>query len=168
MNTMSSPAPTSENRWFGGVMLIAIGFVLLVAQAFQPADAGWIVLGTISGVFIAAYAFTRKPGWLIPGAIIGGLAVGVGLEDAGYSINGSAVLIGLSAGFIAIFVVNALTGMPAKWWPLIPGGILGTIGVSQAIGGTPAAEFVAQWWPLVLILAGVIALLGARQREPMR
>lgn len=154
----------AERPWIAGVVLIGIGLILLAAQLFQPEEAGWIVLGGLSLLFLALFAATRARGWTIPGFILGGLAIGVALEDLGYSANGSSVVLGLAAGFIAIYVTNALTGAPAYWWPLIPGGILAVVGGSQVIGGTAAEEVVARWWPIALIVVGVLVLFGGQRQ----
>lgn len=147
---------TVERPWIAGAVLIGVGLIFFVAQWFS-AD-GPFVLGALSFVFLALFAATRKIGFVVPGAILGGLAIGTGLEQAGYSMNGSAVVLGLSAGFIAIFVANVAARVPASWWPLIPGGILGVVGTSNAVGGTEAERFIALAWPVVLIAVGVFVL----------
>ena len=159
MNTTPMPAPT-ERPWVAGALLVVVGLVLLVAQYFEPRDSGWIVLGTISAFMFFAYAYTRRWGWIIPGMILGGLAVGVGLESADISANGSSVVLGLAGGFIGIYVANVVLGMRTAWWPLIPGGILATVGISQATENTPLATFIGQWWPLLLVAAGVMLLFS--------
>ena len=160
---MDTKVVTEERSWAGGVILIGLGLIFFAAQWFS--EDGAFVLGAISFVFLALSAVTRKIGFFIPGAILGGLAIGVGLEDAGYGMQGSAVVLGLSGGFLAIFVANVLTRMPAYWWPLIPGGILAVVGTSQLIGGTEAERAVALAWPVVLIAVGVLILFD-RSRQP--
>ena len=96
--------------------------------------------------------------------ILGGLAIGVGLQEYGYDPSGGIVVLGLGAGFIAIYLVNVLVQSPASWWPLIPGGILSVVGVTQLAEGTAAAETVARLWPVGLIVAGVIVLLATFMR----
>lgn len=147
---------TSERPWTAGVILIGLGLIFFAAQ-WLSAD-GALVLGAIAFVFLALFASTRALGFLIPGAILGGLAIGVGLEDAGYGMNGSVVVLGLAAGFFTIFVANVLMRAPAYWWPLIPGGILGLVGTSSAVGGTEAERTIALVWPLVLVAVGVLIL----------
>ncbi len=157
--------PTAERTWLAGAALIGIGLVLLAVQLFQPKDADWIVLGAISALLFALYAATRQDGFLIPAAILGGLAFGVGLEDYGYSMNGGVVVLGLAAGFLAIYVIDTFFGTHPHWWPLIPGGILAIVGGSQAIGGTQAAELVGRLWPVVLIAVGVLVFFRGQRRS---
>jgi hypothetical protein len=156
--------PTTERPWIAGAVLIGIGLLLLVVQLFKPTDTDWIVLGGLSIMFIAFYVGTRKYGFIVPAMILGGLALGLGFEDAGYGLRGSAVVLGLAAGFLAIYVVSALTGAAAAWWPLIPGGILAVVGGSQLVGGTAAEALVATWWPIVLIAVGAFVLFAGRQQ----
>lgn len=155
-------APANQRSWMTGAVLIGLGVLLLAGQLIPQND--WLILGGLSALFIAVYVATRKPGFIIPGFILGGLAIGIGLEDYGYSVDGSSVLLGLAGGFLAIYAFNALTNAKAQWWPLVPGTILAMIGGSLAIGGTPLAEAVGRFWPIVLIVIGVAALFGGRRQ----
>ena len=162
---MDTKVIASERPWAAGVILIGLGLIFFAAQWFSTGGA--FVLGAMSFVFLALSASTRKIGFFIPGAIMGGLAIGVGLEEAGYGLQGSAVVLGLSGGFLAIFVANVATRMPAYWWPLIPGGILATVGTSELVGGTAGERIVAYAWPLVLIAVGLFVLVDrTRQTAP--
>ena len=172
MTTTTTPTPPipvsgrQERPWIFGAVLIVVGALLFLAQFVQ--DAGWIVLGGLAVVFLAVYAGTRQPGWVIPGFILGGLAVGVALQSYGYDANDSVVVLGLAGGFLAIAVFNYATGTfrgnAGQWWPVIPGGILAIVGISQAVGGTAAGDIVERYWPLVLIAVGILVLLGGRQQ----
>lgn len=158
----TSRASVNERPWVTGAVLIALGLLLLAGQFIPQND--WLILGGLSALFIAIYVATRKAGFIIPGFILGGLAIGIGLEDYGYSVDGSSVLLGLAGGFLAIYVFNALTNAKAQWWPLVPGAILGLIGGSLAIGGTALAETVGRYWPVVLIVVGLAVLFAGRRQ----
>lgn len=161
--TVSSPAPATQDRpWVAGVALILLGVLLFAAQFVEQND--WVILGGLAAVFFALYGWTRKAGWIIPAMILGGLAIGLGFEDYGYDANGGIIVLGLAAGFIGIYLFNVVARVPAHWWPLVPGSILAVVGGSLALGGTQAAEVVGRFWPLALILLGVIVLFGGRQQ----
>lgn len=167
--TPTPPIPVTakqERPWIFGAVLIVVGALLLLAQFVQ--DAGWLVLGGLAVVFLAVYAWTRQPGWAIPGMILGGLAVGVGLQSYGYDMNDSVVVLGLAGGFLAIailfYATGTFRGTAGQWWPVIPGGILAMVGIAQAVGGTAAGDLVERYWPLVLIAVGILVLLGGRQQ----
>jgi len=146
-----------------GILLVVIGLLLLGANWFQATGA--VALGALAAAFLVAYAGSRRYGLLIPGMILGGLAIGVGLQEAGYDgTDGGFVVLGLAAGFIGIYVVDAMVRGPAAWWPLIPGGILGVVGAIQVAEGTAAAAQIARLWPVALIAAGVVLLVVSAQR----
>ena len=148
----------ADRRSTAGIVLVVLGLLFLGAQWFDVTGA--VVLGAVSLFFVVIYATTRAYGFLVPGMILGGLAVGVGLQEYGYDPSGGVVVLGLGAGFIAIYVVNVFVHTPASWWPLIPGGILSVVGVTQVAEGTAAAETVARLWPLGLVAAGAVILIA--------
>lgn len=153
----------SDRQSLPGIILVVVGVVLLGAQWFELTGAA--VLAAIAAVFLTAYVTSRTYGFLIPGMILGGLAAGVGLQESGYDPQGGLVVIGLAGGFFGIFIVDALAGNPARWWPLIPGGILAVVGSDQLVRGTAAADAIARYWPVVLVVAGVAVLItGLRPR----
>lgn len=153
---------TVDRRSTAGIILVVLGLMFLAAQWFDFTGAA--VLGALSVFFVVMYATTRKYGFLIPGMILGGLAIGVGLQEYGYDPSGGIVVLGLGAGFIAIYLVNVFVQSPASWWPLVPGGILSVVGLTQLAEGTAAEETIARLWPVGLIIAGVIVLIATFMR----
>lgn len=161
--TVNTPANAPvDRRSTAGIILVVLGLMFLAAQWFDFTGAA--VLGALSVFFVVMYATTHKYGFLIPGMILGGLAVGVGLQEYGYDPNGGFVVLGLGAGFIAIYLINVLVQTPASWWPLVPGGILSVVGLTQVAEGTAASETIARLWPVGLIVAGVIVLIATFMR----
>lgn len=148
-----------DRRSTAGLILVVIGLMLLAAQWFNFTGAA--VLGVLSAFFLVMYATSRKYGLLIPGMILGGLAVGVGLQEYGYDPSGGIVVLGLGAGFVAVYLVDVLVQSGARWWPLIPGGILSVVGATQLAEGTAAADTIARLWPLGLVAAGVLVLAAS-------
>lgn len=143
-----------------GLLLIAVGTGLLVTTLTDVG--GEVLLGALGLAFLISYADGRTYGLLIPGAILTGLALGVGAASLGAPEPAAAV--GLGAGFLAIAVVDRLRapGRPGWWWPLIPGGILTVTGTGAWLGlDDPPAVLV----PLALIAVGVALLLGRRGRS---
>ena len=151
-------AKTQERPWLAGALLIGIGLFLLAVQYVRVS--GPLVLAALAVFFLILYIGTGRSGFVIPGLIIGGLAVGVAFEQAGYGAHGGAVVLGLASGFLAIYVFNVFTGHGRFWWPIVPGGVLALVGGSQAIGESEAADLIGRWWPAVLILVGIVVLLG--------
>ncbi len=122
-------------------------------------------MAVIGLAFLTAYAFTRNYGFLVPGGIMSGLGIGIIYETL-LDANGAPVLLGLGLGFITIYVISRLQGrMSADWWPLIPGGILTTVGLFLAADQTGLLGTIGRWWPAALIIIGVF-LIYRRRSEP--
>jgi hypothetical protein len=140
-----------------GLILVAVGlFLLLVAQTPLGGEAVPLLVGV---AFLIAYARTRNYGLLIPAAILVGLGTGIVVTVHG-GPDGSVVL-GLGLGFAAITAIDRLVHGPreAQWWPLIPGGILTTIGLLILLAETGLAGFVV---PALLVVAGLLLIFPRR------
>lgn len=137
-----------------GLLLIGLGAGLLLVTL---TEAGAEVLLALVGLgFLVAYGATRTYGFLIPGAIVTGLAGGILATQQG--APDASVVLGLGSGFLVIALVDRLLGSvgPGWWWPVIPGGILVTIGVAAVTG---IEDLPAYLVPVVLIVIGVALLL---------
>jgi hypothetical protein len=146
-----------------GVILIAIGTILFFVQA--TAIGGEVIVAVIGAGFLVAYAFTHQYGFLVPGGILTGLGLGIVwvTQEPG---AGGAVLIGLGLGFGLVFVLDAvMKHTPAPWWPLIPGGILTTIGLVIETGNEGLLADVGWLWPIALIAVGAVLLLTQMTRR---
>jgi hypothetical protein len=150
------------------IVLIAVGVGALAANAL-PGAGGWIVL-IIGGALLATFAVTRHYGALVPGGIMSGLGAGIvasqslALTDEG---TGGVIVLGLGIGFLSIWLIGGLVHVAEHQpWPLIPGGILATIGGALLVGGQ-AVELL-RYWPIVLIGLGVAALIRGFRGASMR
>ena len=143
-----------------GLLLIALGAALLVAMT--TGIGGEIVVLMLGGGFLIAYVATRSYGLLIPGAILTGLGTGIVVTSQGGPDE--AVVLGLGAGFLAIAVVDVVVdgARGGWWWPLIPGGVLTTVGASTLVGAQHIGRYVV---PAVLIVIGVALLLRGRPKR---
>ena len=143
------------------LVLIGIGVVLLLAQLTGVGAEAIVAL--IGAGFLVAYAATRQYGFLIPGGIMTGLGIGIVIETAAIGSQGEPVLLGLGLGFLAIYAVDAVVRRSAAlWWPIIPGGILATLGVLVGTGREGWLENAGSWWPAILIVIGGLVLLSGR------
>jgi hypothetical protein len=143
-----------------GIILIAVGVGGFAVNAF-PQAGGWIV-AIVGLALLAVFAYTRLYATLIPGGIVTGLGLGIVASEllTNYNDNGGLIVGGLGLGFIAIWVIGALFSIPEHHpWPLVPGGILLTIGVLLALGDTTTQ--LLTYWPVVLIAIGLIVVVRA-------
>jgi hypothetical protein len=138
-----------------GVALIAVGLALYVAQQVESlgASAAFFVVG---GAFLAAYLYRRDFGLLVPGALVSGLGVGM-LESV-------PMLIGIGSGFVALTVLALICERRFEGWPLIPGVILILIGLRES----RILDYLLDHWPLLVVAAGVLIVLGALGRRAPR
>ncbi|MCS6845002.1 MAG: hypothetical protein NZ528_11890 [Caldilineales bacterium] len=173
---MSAPVPTPNHRaakdrdaLVVGIVLIAVGLVVFVGQVVDLPDLKLLILPALAAIFLIAGLLTREIGLVIPGGILAGIALGIGLI-AGPSApvldvdQGGVFLVAFSVGWALITLLSPFTRQGFQWWPLIPGGIIGLVGLAVVQGGAAlsALEIIGYLWPLVLIGVGIVVLLRRR------
>jgi hypothetical protein len=149
----------NEGFWIGTI-LIGLGAVLLAGQLIpETGRYGVLVIGL---ALLAGFAMTRQYGFLVPGGIVTGVGVGVLLTQA-YPSAGGLFLLSLAAGFASIWVIGVIFRLREHhWWPLIPAGILGTIGViSLADQSGQFGDLLRLAWPIALVILGAFIVLRA-------
>lgn len=164
--TTTTTTPETRNRATGGVLLIAIGLLLLAGQVIHFDH---LFLPILGGVFILAAIAQRNPGLMIPGGILTGIGVGAFLTDNVFwamaePARGGLFLVSLAGGFALITVLSAVFTRHAQVWALFPATIIGLIGGALLIGGTAVnvVAFLGQVWPVFLILGGLLMLIPRR------
>lgn len=164
MNNSNSIHPARRNQLFGGLALIGMGLLFLLAQFVQIENFGDLVLPTLAVIFLAWGLLTRNPGLLVPGGILSGIALGTylvtnPLADMPDKTQGGYFLLAFAGGWALITVLSLLIGH-RQFWPLIPGGIMLVIGGALVAGGTTLDVFLnlLRLWPLALIAGGVLTL----------
>ena len=154
-----------RKRITAGVTLIVIGTVLYAFDRVQGLSQASVLL-VLGVVFLAAYLQRRSYGLLVPAGILLGLASGMLFHDP-LSAVGRPQLLGLGAGFMAIYFIALLRERKSQPWPLIPGTILLIIAFPN---GADVFEYLFDHWSLILVVMGVLILLGAvgkpRSAEP--
>jgi hypothetical protein len=132
-----------ETSLIGGLALVGVGVLFLLQNLglLGPlADLIWALAFTAAGAaFLGTFASAPARWWaLIPGFALLGIGALVGLQRLAPALAGAwggALFLGmLSLGFWTVY----LTGR-ARWWALIPGGVLLTLaliaGLAERIGG---------------------------------
>jgi len=174
---------TDLTSWGWAMILAAAGFFTLAVNWNQrtnwayhlPTYILWSIAGLISlvnlnilmGEWIATYVLAviglpfvvgwwrNQSNWglLIPAFVL--LAVGfmVGLIGLGWLTDlliPAYVMFAIASPFFVVYILDK-----SNWWALIPGGIMGFIGLSFLLA-TPAVRFVV---PFALVLIGVVIIV---------
>lgn len=169
--TVSTPEKhdSTRARVAAGVALIAIGLLLVLVQAFDINIPGWLFLGGLGLIFLVWGLATRTFGLVIPGGVLGGIALGVFLTELPLdgmtdTASGGLFLLGFSLGWALMTLLSPLTREHVQWWPLIPGGIMAAIGAILLLGGfgLQLLTLIGVAWPLILVVIGVYLLLKRR------
>jgi hypothetical protein len=172
-NSPSTTRWTVNPKVITGVVVIALGLVMLIATFTDSQLVGQMIVLLLGVIFLTWGVVVRHPGPLIPGSILTGLGVGIVLSQwLSTSISGQAqgglVTMGLGLGFLLIMPVQQLaTQRAAHWWPLIPGGILSVTGLGLLLGdgGLTMLTWLGRLWPLALIVLGVVLLYQATRSQ---
>ncbi len=166
---------SSQTRWtvnprvMTGVVVIALGVVMLIASLTDSQLVGQMIVLLLGVIFLTWGVMVRHPAPLIPGCILTGLGVGIVLSQWLFTnISGQAqggiVTLCLGLGFLLIMPAQQfVTRQTAHWWPLIPGGILTLTGFGLLLGdaGVTMLTWMGRLWPLALIAVGGALLYQA-------
>jgi hypothetical protein len=157
-----------SGAYVGGVLLIVIGLAALAANLGGDKYVYESIPLVIGIAFFVGYASTRRYGLLVPAGIFSGLGAGllassiVGATDqqvAPYLVDG----IGL--GLLSSFAIDlAVTRTAARWWPVVPGGMMVVIGSSASLTKSQVSDLLGVWVPVLLIVLGVSLLLTRPRR----
>lgn len=170
---------SSQTRWtvnpkvMTGVVVIALGVVMLIASLTDSQLVGQMIVLLLGVIFLTWGVMVRHPAPLIPGCILTGLGVGIVLSQWLFtSISGQAqggiVTLCLGLGFLLIMPAQQfVTRQTAHWWPLIPGGILTLTGFGLLLGdaGVTMLTWMGRLWPLALIAVGGALLYQALRSQ---
>jgi hypothetical protein len=157
-------APPRQRGVAGGVILIAIGLIVLFGTWF-PGGGAWIFLG-LGAAFLITRVLTGHFGYAVPAGILLGFGSFVGLTETGIlspALSGGMFFVFLGLGFLASYAIAA---RPQAVWPIVPAMLLIGFGafVQATTFGVPFAEYwwLAQYWPLSLVAVGAWLLLRDR------
>ena len=164
-------APANWWRLIPAWMLLAIGVMVFLTT--RPTVAGTVIAAVLfAGLAVAfahIYLLNRIVNWwaIIPGGFLAVLGVVIVLSSAVTRLEtlGAVLFVGLGLVF---FLVYLLGERRRQWWALMPAGVLGFFGLFVLTTGAdaPSAGLV-RWWPLLVVLAGlIVGWNGLRRRTP--
>jgi hypothetical protein len=168
--------PTHDSKsgaWIGGLILILIGAYLLVTQFFQASWMGLAFLPGLGLIFVTAALVSQKRGLLIPGGILAGIGAGAILVSGNFfsltePVSGGIFMLAFALGWGLISLLSLAIPVggsrQAMTWPLIPGGIIGLVGVAMLAGevGLKTLQIAGYAWPVILIAIGAYIILKRR------
>jgi len=167
-NSIETKIKEMPKGMLGGVILIALGVLFLIGQFVHFEWYGQFILTALAALFLVGGLATRRPGLIVPGGILGGIALGVwaqGLPMFEAETNSASIfLFCFAAGWALITALTFALGK-VMWWPLIPGGIMALIGAALLTGGPALAAlemFGKYGWPLILIAISVYVIFRRR------
>lgn len=137
-------------------VLLSIGLMVALIEVNLLVDAfvATYVLGVIALPFLFVYFRDRANWWaLIPAYVLLSIGIMVGLIDTRLLSDllvPAYVMFSIAIPFLFIYVRN-----PKEWWPLIPGGIMGLIGLGFLLSER-STRLVA---PILVIGIGAFILL---------
>lgn len=159
----AAAAPPRRRGVLGGLVVFAVGFAFFL-QSLRVPNAGPLLFLALGLAFAGAYWMGyRQFVYLVPGAILVGLGLGL-LIPATFEVGALAAPIfygALAAAFLSMTILA-----PGVWWPLVAAVPLALVAIAGAAGRTdlvpaPIQPFI---FPVLLMAVGVYLLVGRPDR----
>jgi hypothetical protein len=159
-----------KNELAAGLLLVSFGLLVLAARLIElenlSLDLGLLFLPGLGALFLLQGLLNRNGRLLVPGGILSGIGWGSWLNAGPLSLGAEGLGGGISLmvfglGFASITVLSAVSTDKTHWWALVPGAILGAIGLAILAGGIFLTLLTAlgQLWPLALIAVGLYIII---------
>jgi hypothetical protein len=146
-----------------GVLLVLVGLGLLIQFLFPGVSVGTLVLLAVGLAFLAGWLFGGSWFSMIPGVLIVSLSSGRLLQELGIATGPGITSLALAAGLLIIWAVarTRRRNYTLALWAAALFGLIGFIQVSGRLVGIPE---LGAFWPVVIIIIGLILLYNARRR----
>jgi hypothetical protein len=142
--------------------VVALMVALITLNVLRDDAIATYVLASIALPFLVVYARNREQWWpLIPAYALLAVGVMVGLIGPGVLddlLIPAYVMFAIAIPFFVVYMRNR-----DQWWPLIPGGVMGVIGLAFLL----AEGAVVYIGPIALVVVGIwILLRQLKAKEP--
>ncbi|MCX7923620.1 MAG: hypothetical protein N3B21_16660 [Clostridia bacterium] len=152
-----------------GTSLISIGIVGGIAELGVISQN--ILLYILTGIFLAAYIYTKALGFLIPGCTLTAVSLFVvfNMERFGENISAIYLLLLMGMSFYAVFFIHTYRIKSNRWgerfWPLFPGSALLVISSVMLIVQVDTLElkYLNFVTPAVLLIIGTVMVVKGRK-----
>jgi hypothetical protein len=140
------PNPLRHPGTAAGLALITIGAAALSDQYLRTGWLGYISIPLIGLIFLAAGYLYKSWSYLITGCLLSGLGAGVFFILNTLLTTPILHRIGLllacfGAGWVLITLVSHVVFSRTAWWPLVPGGIISSVGACFIFSNLTVVEF---------------------------
>jgi len=150
MNIVSSMFTKQHNvdrRIVAGLILFISGGFVLAAQAFHLQWLSFLAPLSVGLVLLGTSVFSRRLGYMISGAIVSGLGVGIYL--AAISLLGGEPwvrigtgMLGLAGGFLVVTILGYWSRQRLYWWALLAAAPIAASGFVLALTTASLLDFV--------------------------
>jgi hypothetical protein len=165
------PVDPRQRKLLLAVFLIGVGVMLLLSQWLQLSWLSLLILPLIGIGFLAWGIFAREVGLMIPGGILLGIGGAIFVQSqllpqASGLPTVALIMFGMAAGLAIVALLSPLAGKLALW-PVFPALIFALFGM-LFLGGEQGLQVLitlGQFWPVILIIAGVAILVRLVRRD---
>ncbi len=160
---------TKNYRLIGGVALLSMGLVILLDRYLKTGWLALIILPSVGLFFLLNGIRARSLGLIVPGGILSGLGIGAFITLSAFVKPSwqnriGMALLAFALGWGVITLAAAYSTNRLILWPLVPGGIIGSIGACFLFSSLRVVDFslfVGTCLGLVFLLWGITdRLLG--------
>jgi hypothetical protein len=142
------------------------GMIGLSTLTAATAVNGALLLAGLAIAFLHIYWLNRAEHWwaLLPGGFLLVLAAIVAISAwVPLAVLGGVLFVGLGAVFGLVYLVGDRL---RQWWALAPAAMLLIVGCFVLGGGAEGGNPLLRWWPLLLMLAGLMVGWRASRPQP--
>jgi hypothetical protein len=158
------PEDPRQRQLVIAVFLVGVGALLLLSQLLQVGWLSLLILPLMGIGFLAWGILSRDVGLMAPGGILLGLGGAIFVQSqllpqtSGLPFV-ALMMFGMAAGWLIVALLSPLAGK-LSLWPIFPALIFALFG-GLFLGGEQGLQVlvtIGQFWPLALIIAGLVIL----------